>query len=117
MIAIPARNLTEMKTADSRKLHVGQLVFALGHPLGVKDAAAFGIVSGVSNSSWMGRHTRQLLQLDLKLAPGNSGGPIMDAEGRLVGIACMVASPGIALAVPSHLVADFVEHLHRRNVA
>ena len=116
-IELPSGKHSAVEIADSCKLQVGQLVVALGHPLGLKDAASFGIVSGISNASWMGRHTRQLLQLDLKLAPGNSGGPILNAAGRLVGIACMVASPGIALAVPAHLVAEFVEHLERRNVA
>ena len=47
------------------------------------------------------------------LAPGNSGGPLVDMEGNVVGIASMILSPGIALAVPSHVVCAFVEHSRR----
>jgi len=53
------------------------------------------------------------LQADVVLAPGNSGGPLVDMEGSVVGIASMILSPGIALAVPSHVVCAFVEHSRR----
>jgi len=96
--------------ADSDRLEVGQLAVAGGHPLRQPYQASLGILSGGAKVSWMGPMERDLLQLDLELAPGNSGGPIVDVFGRLIGIATMIASPGIALAVPSNLVAEFVRN-------
>src|SRR5436190_19558298 len=60
------------------------------------------------NRTWMGRARRELLQADVSLAPGSSGGPLADAAGAVVGIASMVLGPGIAVAVPSHVVRRFV---------
>lgn len=73
---------------------------ALGHPLGRRDHVSFGIVSASSDSG--------LLHLDIPLAPGNSGGPIFDADANMVGVAQMVAAPGIGLAIPVQAVRDFV---------
>jgi S1-C subfamily serine protease len=102
--------------ADSDRLQVGQLVMSMGHPLGSPFEASVGIVSGIETHSWMGRMRRKLLQLDLRLMPGNSGGPIVGEDGRVVGVACMVASPGIGLAIPSKTVEQFVRQvsLNRR---
>ncbi len=97
-----------VEVADWRDLRIGQVVFAFGHPLGRRNHATLGIVSGLRDSTWMGTSDRPLIQADLALAPGNSGGPVFDSEGRVIGIASMVASPGIALAVPSFVVARFV---------
>jgi serine protease Do len=102
---------------SSSEPKLGQLVLALGHPLGLRDSISMGIVSGLSNCSWMGQFRRDLLQVDLQLAPGNSGGPLLDTQGHVVGIACMVASPGIALVVPARLVAEFVERIRGRKAA
>src|SRR5579862_5383640 len=107
LIAADARR-PPVEVADWRDLRLGNVVFAFGHPMGWRDHAAFGIVSGLRESTWMGRSDRPLIQADLALAPGNSGGPVFDAQGRVVGIASMIASPGIALVVPSYVVARFV---------
>jgi serine protease Do len=97
--------------ADSDRLQVGQLVFSMGHPLGNPYQGSAGIVSGIETHSWMGRMRRKLLQLDLRLWPGNSGGPIVGEDGRVVGVACMIASPGIGLAIPSNIVEEFVRQV------
>ena len=94
---------------DSRALAVGSLVIAVGHPWGVRETATLGIVNAQGSGTWLGQARRELLQADVRLAPGNSGGPLADAHGRVVGVASMVMSPGIALAVPSHVVRRFVE--------
>ena len=65
---------------------------------------------------WVGEMRRKLLQLDLVLAPGSSGGPIVGEDGRIIGIACMIASPGIGLAIPSNTVELFVrQHVRSRR--
>ena len=98
----------------AEEMRVGELVIALGHPLGRLDVPTLGMVSGVGPSSWMGRTTRDLIQVDVSLAPGNSGGPILDADARMIGMACMIASPGMALVIPTRTVQRFVETIRRR---
>jgi serine protease Do len=91
--------------ADSSKARVGEFVLAVGNPLGFVGALSAGIihaagsVRGLGMSSW--------LQADVKLAPGNSGGPLANAQGRVLGINTMVAG-GLALAIPSNDVARFL---------
>jgi len=83
---------------------VGEMVLAMGHPLGHAYHTSMGIVSAIESG---------LLHADLKLAPGNSGGPVIDALGRLVGIAAMVRYPGVGLAVPASVASEFVNRYVR----
>ncbi|HEV7216269.1 MAG TPA: trypsin-like peptidase domain-containing protein, partial [Chloroflexota bacterium] len=77
-------------------------MLAVGHPFGVRGALTIGVVSAAHRTP--GRHLgRELVVADVRLGPGNSGGPLADARGRVVGINAMVAG-GMALAVPSYLV-------------
>ena len=82
--------------ADSQKLRVGARVIAIGHPLGVRGAVTTGIVHAVAP---IGRGGPPWIQADLRLAPGNSGGPLADARGRLVGLNSRIVG-GLALAIP-----------------
>jgi len=83
---------------DCDALRVGELVFAVGNPLGLVGALAVGIVHA-SVKQWVGA--------DIRLAPGNSGGMLADAEGRVVGINSMIAN-NLAFAVPSNAVRRFL---------
>jgi serine protease Do len=112
-LAVRASGLDTAPVGDARKLRVGELILALGNPLGVRGTATLGIVSADGNGTWMGHARRELLQADVALAPGNSGGPLADTAGRVVGIASMILAPGIAVAVPSHVVRRFVASLQR----
>jgi serine protease Do len=103
--------LLELRDADS--LRAGELVFAHGHPLGVRDALAMGVVHGVARDA---RNEPRWIVADVRLAPGNSGGPLVDAVGRLVGINSMVVN-GLGVAVPSMLVERFVEQALARRAA
>ncbi|HET7036237.1 MAG TPA: trypsin-like peptidase domain-containing protein [Thermomicrobiaceae bacterium] len=102
-----AQHLTPAAIADARELRVGQLVVAVGHPFGVPHAATAGIISALPD--W--EAPRELLRSDLHLNPGNSGGPLLDAEGRVVGINAMVGGPGTALSIPSHAVQALLARL------
>jgi len=104
--------LLEIRDADS--LRPGELVFAHGHPLGVNDALAMGVLHGVTRDERDG-YVRWVIA-DVRLAPGNSGGPLVDAEGRLVGINSMVVN-GLGVAVPAALVQRFVERALARRAA
>ncbi len=98
--------LTAAAIGDARRLRPGELVLAIGHPFGVRGAVTIGIVHTplVSVAAWGGpRAGRELVLADVLLGPGNSGGPLVDARGRVVGINAMVHGD-LALAVPSHLV-------------
>lgn len=96
--------LPSVEIGDSRDLRIGQLVVAVGHPFGVEHALTAGIVSALPRHD----EPRELIRADLTLNPGNSGGPLADAAGRVIGINAMVASPGMALAIPSHVANAFV---------
>jgi serine protease Do len=77
---------------------VGELVVAVGNPLGFVGALTTGVVHAP---------TRRWVHADVRLAPGNSGGPLADARGRVIGINTMIAG-GLALAVPSNSVTRFL---------
>jgi len=95
--------------ADARGLRPGELVVAVGHPLGVAYAAALGIVHRAPSDE---RGPGGWLQADIRLAPGNSGGPLADAAGRIVGINAMIVG-GLGIAVPTHVVERFVHEIER----
>jgi serine protease Do len=104
-LRIAATALPAATAADSSKLRPGELAIAIGNPLGFVGALATGVIHGVGPLSGLGRRT--WVQADVRLAPGNSGGPLADAQGRVIGINTMVAG-GLALAIPSNTVRDFL---------
>jgi serine protease Do len=86
----------------------GELVIAVGNPLGFTGALTTGVIHSVGPLQGFGR--KPWVQASIRLAPGNSGGPLADAAGQVVGINTMIASGGIALAVPSATVEDFLRN-------
>lgn len=102
-----ASDLEPALRADARGLRPGELVVALGHPLGVAYATALGVVHRAPGS---GRGPAGWLHADIRLAPGNSGGPLADASGRIVGINAMIVG-GLGIAVPTHIVDRFVRDI------
>lgn len=96
---------------DPRSLPVGSLVLAVGHPWGEGYAVSLGVFSGWITARTPGpRGILRLLRTDARLAPGNSGGPLLDVEGRVVGICTMVVGGDQGIAIP----ADLAEALVRR---
>lgn len=102
---IPASGLPAAKPADSSRLRPGEIAIAIGNPLGFVGALTTGVIHGLGPLPGLG--PQSWVQAALRLAPGNSGGPLADARGRLVGINTMVAGR-LALAVPSNTVVDFL---------
>jgi serine protease Do len=99
-IMVRAQGLPSMSIRDVRSLRAGEVVIAVGNPMGAAGAVSVGIVHCAP-----GR--QPCVIADIRLAPGNSGGPLADAQGRLVGINSMIVD-GFGWAVPSNAVAAFL---------
>ncbi len=108
-LSIDASGLPTIPLGESTALRPGQLVMAAGHPWGVEGAVAVGVVIGAGNGSDSSQDHRDLVTVSLNLRPGNSGGPLVDARGRLVGVNAMVTGPEVGLAVPVHVVKRFLK--------
>jgi serine protease Do len=104
-LTVAGTDLPAAAVGDSDALSVGQIVLAVGNPLGFTGALTLGIIHAIAPAPDWGRGT--WVQADVRLLPGNSGGPLADAFGRVIGINSMVAG-GLGLAVPSNAVEQFL---------
>jgi serine protease Do len=126
VLKIDRTGLPFLSFGDSGELHQGQLVLAFGNPLGLANSVTMGVVSSVA---------RQIkpddpmiyIQTDAPINPGNSGGPLLDTDGRVVGINTFIltqsgGSEGIGFAIPSNVVRNVVRqlrqdgHVHRGQI-
>jgi S1-C subfamily serine protease len=104
VVRVGANGLPSAQLGDSDALRVGQLVIAIGNPLGFESTVSTGVVSALGRSlrGQGGRLIESVIQTDVPLNPGNSGGPLLDSHGRIVGIntAMIYMAQGISFAVP-----------------
>jgi serine protease Do len=104
ILRVDAAGLPAASAGDSDLVRVGELVFAVGNPLGLRGAVNTGIVTAAPRS----RRGASMVCADVSLAPGNSGGMLARADGSVIGINSMMRMPGMALAVPSNAVRDLL---------
>jgi S1-C subfamily serine protease len=125
LIRLAARDLPHAELGDSEGLQVGQLVIAMGNPFGFRSTVSTGVVSarGRAMRSEQGRLIENVVQHTAPLNPGNSGGPLVDSRGRVVGIntAIIAMAQGLGFAVPATtarwVVSELLAHGRVRRLA
>ncbi|OGH01857.1 MAG: 2-alkenal reductase [Candidatus Lambdaproteobacteria bacterium RIFOXYC1_FULL_56_13] len=117
-IEAPAEKLIPIERGDSSRLQVGRKVLAIGNPFGLDATLTTGVVSALEREikSVNNRTIRGVIQTDAAINPGNSGGPLLDSQGRLIGVNTQIISPsgassGIGFAIPVNTVKDVIPQL------
>lgn len=116
MLKVHGDNLKSLPFGDSTKLRVGELVFAIGHPWGQRWVVTAGIMSAMRTAKLGDSLTTQYIQSDVRLAPGNSGGPLLNAGGEVIGINAMIFGGDLSVAIPSHVVNKWINELPQRGI-
>ena len=117
-VDVPSSQLHPLSLGDSSKVEVGQTVVAIGNPFNLHNSVTAGIVSGLGRSrpSVNGRSIANMIQTDAPVNPGNSGGPLLDDQGRVVGIVAQIESPvrgsvGVGFAIPVNTLKRYLPEL------
>jgi S1-C subfamily serine protease len=112
LVKIDATNLPVALLGDSNRLRVGEFVLALGHPFGLEQTVSFGIVSRKGAPLDVAAPGFDFIQTDAAVNPGNSGGPLVNMAGEIVGVNSMAARNGtIGFAIPINLVKGLLPQL------
>jgi serine protease Do len=118
VIKIEAEDLQPARLADSDLIRIGDIVFAVGNPLGIGQTTTMGIVSatGRANLGLINQGYEDFIQTDASINPGNSGGALVDAEGRVIGINTAIITTsmgniGIGFAIPTNLAFNIMHSL------
>lgn len=116
VLQVDAQALPTVELGSSQQLQPGQLVFAFGFPWGVAGGATSGVVIGVGAQLGDLVSTRnEWVAASLHLRPGHSGGPMVDAAGRLIGINTLMNGPDVGVAVPVDVAKRFVQEVDEQR--
>ena len=112
LLKIEAEGLQALPFGDSDKVNVGQMVFAVGNPLGLQETVTQGIVSAKGRRA-LSEAANEFFQTDAAINPGNSGGPLVNLEGEIIGINNSISpqGQGIGFAIPSNTVRRVFESI------
>lgn len=102
IVKVDASDLPAIEIGDSNRIRAGEIAIAVGHPLGYRDSVSTGVFTA------SGHADSEAIRIDVALLPGNSGGPLVDVLGRVVGVNAMVAG-SLGMAVPSARVLTFFD--------
>ena len=116
VLQIPAAGLTAVPMGDSDRLQVGDFVLAVGNPFGLGQTVTSGIISALDRNGLGIEGYQDFIQTDASINPGNSGGPLVDMQGRIVGINTAIVAPtganvGIGFAVPINVARQVMDQL------
>jgi S1-C subfamily serine protease len=119
LLRVPAGGLVPVAIGASEMLRVGQMAIAIGNPLGFQSTVSAGVISALGRNlrSRSGRLIENVIQTDVALNPGNSGGPLVDSRGRVIGVntAMIVMAQGLCFAIPSSTMTWVVGELMTRG--
>ena len=109
LLKVAAEDLPAIAVTDSSRVRPGEMAIAIGHPNGYRDAMTFGVVVAIESAAYAGAGGREnMLLSDARFGPGNSGGPVVNARGEVIGI-CSRVSGRLGMSVPSQIVTQFVD--------
>ena len=116
VVKVDAKNLTQIKIADSTKLRVGDYVVAIGNPFALGQTVTSGIVSALGRSGLGIEGYENFIQTDASINPGNSGGALVNLRGELVGVNTAIIAPsggnvGIGFAIPTEMAENVMQQL------
>ena len=114
LLKVDATNLIPAEWGNSDDLQVGSLIWAVGSPFGLERSVSFGILSAKNRGGIAGSPHQDFLQTDAAVNPGNSGGPLVDVQGRVVGINTAIVGQtysGVSFAIPSNVAQGVAERL------
>ena len=120
LLKIDEKNLPAITFADSEKARAGDVVLALGNPFGLRQTVTMGIISAVGRGGMGIVDYENFIQTDAAINMGNSGGALVDTEGRLLGINTAIftrtgGSQGVGFAIPSNLARDVMQSLREKG--
>jgi S1-C subfamily serine protease len=114
VLKIDADKLVAAEWGDSSQVQVGALVWAVGSPFGLERSVTFGILSAKHRGGLAGASYQDFLQTDAAVNPGNSGGPLVDSQGRVIGINTAIVGQtyqGVSFAIPSEIARDVYDRI------
>lgn len=112
LLKIEADGLVAAKPAAQSEIRTGELVFAIGHPWGQPGYITVGVLGALGLAQTRGpRRIVPVLRTDAQLAPGNSGGPLVDAAGRVIGLNTLILGGDLGIAIPAYLAEQFVNEV------
>ena len=116
LLKVEAKDLVEIEFADSDQLRVGDFAIAIGNPFGLGQTVTSGIISALGRSGLNVENLENFIQTDAAINSGNSGGALLDLDGKLVGINTAILGPGggnigIGFAIPANMVKNLADQI------